>query len=238
MMDRELKNRLAISFHAPEPERKESFIRNLRPREIGIPEMIITQIPYIRLPIWLFSLLIVAVAIGGSVLGMEDTEFQITILLPFNAALAILEAHRSRRYGMSELEMATRFSLRSVVFARLVILGIVSGIVLCVSSPVIAVSFGRSTVSTAIRILIPYLITMMISLIIERSSLGRTHGYSSFVIAGVSLTLIAWVYNCAPVILDGYEEFISVWGLPAVIILLALTFAEQWKTVKNVEAFA
>lgn len=238
MMDRELKNRLADAFHAPEPEKKESFIKNLRPREIGIPEMIITQIPYIRFPIWLFSLLTAAVAMGGAVLGMEDTEFLITVLMPFNAAIAVFEAHRSRRYGMSELEMATRFSLRSVVFARLVILGIVSGIVLATASPVIAASFGRSTLLTAIRILIPYLITMMISLIIERSSLGRTHGYASFVIAGASLALMTWVYNCAPVILSGYEEFISVWGLPAMIILLAMTFAEQWKTVKNVEAFA
>ena len=238
MMDRELKSRLADAFHAPEPEKKESFIKNLRPREIGIPEMVLTQIPYIRLPIWLFSLLIVAVAIGGSILGMEDTEFQITILMPFTAAITVLETHRSKRSGMSELEMATRFSLRSVIFARLLILGIVSGIVLAIASPVIAASFGRSTVHTAIRILIPYLITMIISLIIERSPLGRTHGYASFAVAGLSLSVTAWAYNCAPLITAGYEEFVSVWGLPTVIILLALTITEQWRTVKTVEAFA
>ena len=79
---------------------------------------------------------------------------------------------------------------------------------------------------------------MIISLIIERSSLGRTHGYVSFAVAGLSLSVTAWAYNCAPLITAGYEEFVSVWGLPTVIILLALTITEQWKTVNNVEAFA
>ena len=238
MMDRELNQLLSDAFHAPEPEKKDAFIRNLRPRETGMVEMLLTQIPYIRLPIWLLSIAIALIAVGGSVLGMEDTEYVITILMPFSAAAAVLETQRSVRFGMSELEMATRFSLKSVVFARLLILGIVSGIILCLASPVIAVSFGRSTVLTAIRILIPYLITMLISLIVERSALGRTHGYASFLIAGLSLVVITWIYNCAPVIESGYEEFTSKWGLLTVLVLLALTFTEQWKTVKNVEAFA
>ena len=40
-------------------------------------------------------------------------------LLPFVALLAVTEGTRSAVYGMEELELATRFSLKSVLLARL-----------------------------------------------------------------------------------------------------------------------
>ena len=44
-------------------------------------------------------------------------------LLPFVALLAVTEGTRSAVYGMEELELATRFSLKSVLLARLCLVG-------------------------------------------------------------------------------------------------------------------
>ena len=158
--------------------------------------------------------------------------------MPFTAAVSVIETQRSKRFGMSELEMATRFSLRSVVFARMTLLGILSAIILCITSPVIAVSFGGSVIVTAVRILIPYLVTMIIGLHIERSTFGRNHGIISLAVAGASAAFVAWSYQLEENIFLQYELFTGSYGIIIAAVLLALTFAEQWKTVKNVEAFA
>ena len=226
------------AFAAPEPEHTEEFIRNLRPREIGTIGMLWGQMPYISPVAWIISVAITVLAIAGSILGIKDTELYIALAMPFTAAVSVIETQRSKRFGMSELEMATRFSLRSVVFARMTILGFVSALMLLIIAPVIAISLGGEIIVTAVRILIPYLITMVIGLRIERSTIGRNNGIASLVIAGVSATFVAWSYQLEENIFLQYEVFTGSYGIVTAAVLLALMFAEQWKIVNKVEAFA
>ena len=237
-MKNEWKDLLNDAFYAPDPKNKEDFLKSIRPREVSTFEMIWEQAAYIRIPVWIFSAMIVIFAVYGSVMGLETTENTITMIMPFTAAIAVIEAKRSGRCGMTEMEMATRFSLRSVVFARMVVLGVVAFIILCVSSPVIAIAFHEGTVLTAVRILIPYLVTMIISLRIERNSIGRKVGYSSLAIAVVVAILIYWVTNFEPRIVLCYMEILESWGILIALGLLVLTMMEQWKTMNNVEEFA
>ncbi len=238
MKKNDLDNLINEAFSAPEPERKQDFIRNLRPREVGTIQMIFGQVSYIRPATWILSVAITIFAIIGCVVGIDNTENIIAAAMPFTAALAVIETQRSKRYNMSELEMATRFSLRSIVFARMTILGIFSAIMLCVISPVIAISFGGNVIVTAVRMLIPYLVTMIIGLHIERSTLGRNNGFVSLVIAGASAIFVSWAYQLEENVFLQYELFTNSYGFILVTVLLVLTFVEQWKTVNNVEAFA
>ena len=234
----ELKNLINDAYRAPEPEKKQEFINKLRPRTIGTLKMLLQQIPYIRPYVWILSALIIALAITGTVMGGEGTDRLIALIMPFTAAVGILETGRSRRYNMSELEMATRFSLRSVVFARMTIFGFMSVILTAVISPLIAGSFGMDAVITAETILIPYLITMIVSLHIERSPVGRENGLLSVVIAAgvMFLFFVIWQSESGMAL---YSSFISGGcGIAAVMVLSALTLTEQWLTVRNVEAFA
>ena len=58
-------------------------------------------------------------------------------LLPFVALLAVTEGTRSAVYGMEELELATRFSLKSVLLARLCLVGSLHAVLLlCLTPPV------------------------------------------------------------------------------------------------------
>ena len=205
----EFKNLIKDAYYAPEPEKKKEFISRFRPRKVSTFRMLLQQIDKL-----------------------------VALIMPFTAAVGILENGRSRRYNMSELEMATRFSLRSVVIARMTIMGFLSVILTAIVSPVIAESFGMQAVITAETVLMPYLMTMIISLHIERSPLGRENGASSIVAAGavMLLFLLIWESESGNVL---YSSFISGGcGVAAVIILGALTLTEQWLTVRNVEAFA
>ena len=237
-MKEDWKTLLSDEFQAPQPKHKKEFLRNLRAREVSMPEMLLQQVAYVRPAIWLFALALVAIAIGGSLMRVETTVNVLTMLMPFSAAIAVLETRRSERCGMAELEMTTRFSLRSVVLARMMIVGIVSFLILCISSPMIAAAFDAGTVLTAVRILIPYLITMSISLLAERSPLGRKTGYASLAIAsGVSI-IIYWIDNYEPNVVANYLGMIDSWGIMIALGLMAFTAVEQWKTINGVEAFA
>lgn len=237
-MKNDMKQLLNDAFYAPEPKEKQNFLKNIRPREVSMLEMLLQQFSYIRVTVWLYALLLIAIAVLGSVYRVEQTTLVITMMMPFVAVASVLETRRSRKYGMSELEMATRFSLRSVVIARLLIVGLAAITVLCVVSPMIATTFGEDVNVTAIHIVIPYFITMIIGLWLERSPLGRATEYGSIVVAFVISFLALVFYFNHPVFMSSYTEIIEKWGVFVALLLMVITAMEQWKTVNNVEEFA
>lgn len=237
-MKNDMKQLLNDAFYAPEPKEKQNFLKNIRPREVSMLEMLLQQFSYIRVTVWLYALLLIAIAVLGSVYHVERTTLVITMMMPFAAVASVLETRRSRKYGMSELEMATRFSLRSVVIARLLIVGLAAITVLCVVSPMIATTFGEDVNVTAIHIVIPYFITMIIGLRLERSPLGRATEYGSIVVAFVISFLALVFYFYHPVFISSYTEIIEKWGVFVALLLMVITAMEQWKTVNNVEGFA
>ena len=109
----ELNNLINEAFAAPDPERKQEFLKTLRPREVGTVRMILGQIAYIGPAAWILAVAVTLLAITGCILGIEETEGLVAVVMPFTAAVSVIETQRSKRFGMSELEMATRFSLRS-----------------------------------------------------------------------------------------------------------------------------
>jgi hypothetical protein len=237
-MKNELKDALNTAFSAPEPRNKQAFLESIRPREVGTVEMLIQQARYIRTSVWLFALAIIAFALFGSWMQMEETKDLIPEIMPFLAAVSVLETRRSKKYGMIELEMVTRFSLRSVIFARMLVLGLLYLIILGITSPVIAVSFGGETIITAIQIVLPYLITMSICLQVERSSLGRKLEYASLAVATLVSAFMIWVKTYDFGLVSGSMELIENWGVLIVLSLTAVTVYEQWKTISNVEELA
>lgn len=113
-MNKRLKKQLDIAFYVPEPMEKKSFLKKLRPREINTAELLIQQVVYIRKIVWVFAFVILMVALIGAFSMNTKTENIIEALAPLAAVAAILEMHRSYRYQMTEFEMTTRFSIRSV----------------------------------------------------------------------------------------------------------------------------
>ena len=234
-MDKKLKRQLNAAFYTPEPVKKDSFLKNLRPREITTTEMISQQLPFIRKTVWLMAVAVLTVAVIGSYAASESTVHVIEALAPLAAISACLEIQRSYRYQMTELEMATRFSVKSVLFARMLIIGLAYAVVFCSIAPILSVRFGISVIVLASRILIPYLITVSICLHIERTEVGRKNRYLSMAIACLISISVFWIGNYD---MANLTEFITRWGPLVVVLLAVLTLYENYKTVNTMEAFA
>ena len=133
----EAKNReLLLLFFEPEekpdPVKKEEFLKTVmagqltRSVKITLDRMLLIQIKYIRKTAWLAALMILLAA-ALITKGNSDRVLQIAALTPLLAFVTEIETRRSYAYGMAELEMTTPFSLRSIRYARFMILGCSSG---------------------------------------------------------------------------------------------------------------
>ena len=133
-MDR-WKDELKLAFEAPMPLKKRQFLRTIEPSGMNMFEFLISQLGYIRKWIWGVSLLIFSVSLIGSVFLSVEMLWIISAMTPLLALIIVAESGRSEYYTMAELELATRFSLRSVILARLTILGLENAVLLCFLIP-------------------------------------------------------------------------------------------------------
>ena len=111
------------------------------------------------------------------------TLHRISALTPLLAFVTEIETRRSYAYGMAELEMTTAFSLRSIRYARFMILGLFDMAVLAGISLLIRKYVAMSVLLTLAHLLLPFLLTMIGALLLERTVFGRTHPYGSGVLA-------------------------------------------------------
>lgn len=245
-MTTEAKNReLLLLFFEPDekpnPAKKEAFLKNVmtgqitRATKITLDRMLLVQAKYIRKIAWLAALMILLVA-ALITKGNPDSVLQIAALTPLLAFVTEIETRRSYAYGMAELEMTTAFSLRSIRYARFMILGLFDMAVLAGISLLIRKYVAMSVLLTLAHLLLPFLLTMIGALLLERTAFGRTHPYGS----GVLALLIAVVTEgflipdspvAIPFVMYGFG-----WGLElAAVFLLAAVIALFCTNVKREE---
>lgn len=192
-MTTEAKNRelLLLFFEPdekPDPAKKEEFLKNVmagqlsRTARITLDRMLLIQVKYIRKTAWLAALMILLAA-ALITKGNPDSILQISALTPLLAFVTEIETRRSYAYGMAELEMTTAFSLRSIRYARFMILGLFDLAVLSGISLLIRKYIAISAMLTLSCLLLPFLLTMTGALLLERTAFGRSHPYGSGVLA-------------------------------------------------------
>ena len=152
-MTTEAKNRelLLLFFEPdekPDPAKEEAFLKNVmtgqitRATNMTLHRMLLIQVKYIRKTAWLAALMILLAAVLITK-GSPDSVLQISALTPLLAFVTEIETRRSYAYGMAELEMTTAFSLRSIRYARFMILGLFDMAVLAGISLLIRKYFCR-----------------------------------------------------------------------------------------------
>ena len=192
-MTTEAKNRelLLLFFEPdekPDPAKKEAFLKNVmtgqitRATKMTLHRMLLIQVKYIRKTAWLAALMILLIA-ALITKGNPDSVLQIAALTPLLAFVTEIETRRSYAYGMAELEMTTAFSLRSIRYARFMILGLFDMAVLAGISLLIRKYVAMSVLLTLAHLLLPFLLTMIGALLLERTAFGRSHPYGSGVLA-------------------------------------------------------
>lgn len=216
-MKQDMKAYLQEAFEAPKPERKETFLRKVGPVQISTFTFVQSQIGYIRKRVWAVSVLILLLALVCADYVGRESLWIISAFVPYIALCAVTESTRSVTYGMWELEMSTRFSLRSVTMARLVAIGLVH---LTILAGLIWVSGGTNLFPVIMRgvyLVVPYLLTSVLGVIAVRK-LQEYH--TAYVCTGCAVMVsilsvylrgfLSWVYE---------EKYFIWWCLLAVYLL-------------------
>ena len=155
-------------FSGTQPLEKTFSESRIPNSEVRLFNLILTQASYIRGWVWAVSALVFLAVLVGAVVLLWDMAWVVAALTPFLALAAVAEDVRSENYGMAEIEMATRFSLKSVVLARFVVLGAENLLVLCLLLPLGIKNNAMEPLQAGVYMLVPFLLTTYIGLCIVR----------------------------------------------------------------------
>ena len=240
------------AFLAPTPQRKKEFLEYLKKEavysektqrqkaqmenpnkaSIGIVAFILSQIVYIRKRVYLASLLILVLAVFAANYTRTDSVRNVAAMMPFIALCMVSESTRSETYGMAELEMASRFSIKSIMLARMGTIGFVHMISLCILIPVVRHGALISFVHAGIYLLVPYLAASVLEFAAVRRFRGK-EAMSACVAISVMISLLNSILKELLQILFGSKQFV-IWFVLAVY-LAGRTVVEYKKMIYQAE---
>lgn len=235
-MKRYLKQELKKAFAVPlpDPQEKARFLRTLPQSSIPMWRFVLTQTAYLRKWVPVLSVLFLLPTLRSDRDMNMDTLWGISALIPFLALLAVTESTRSAVYGMQEFEMSTRFSIKSVLLARMSILGLLDAFVLCALIPFYAAGIRLSLLQTGLYLLVPYLLTANSSLWIARHFHGREAFYGCLCAAVFVSMLSCGLRLLADTI---YRISSLHWWLLSAVFLLGKMGQEIRRTVTQTESY-
>lgn len=174
-MNKRLKQSIKAAYQAPKPDEREKhkFLGALPRSKISMGRFILIQASYMRKQTILLSMLLMIAMIIAAGSVAVHVLWASAALMPFLGILAVSESTRSMAYGMEELEMSTAFSLKSVVLARMCVLGLLDTAIL---GSLIIFCCNKSEVpllEAMAYILTPYMLTVSISLWLARHFHGK-----------------------------------------------------------------
>ena len=169
-MNNDIKERLKSVCTAPDPKRKDSFLKEHRKKEISMKELYIIQFSYIAPAIWILSAAIVAILLVISIYSEKYAVWVTSAFMPVLSTIAMTENYKSEIYQMNELEMSARFSLKTIIMVKMSIFGIVHSIILIILS----LLSSMNAIYSLVYLLVPYLITSNTSSILLRHYHGKS----------------------------------------------------------------
>lgn len=224
------KEALQQALTPPVPEKKRAFLRTLPKQEVGIGTLILSQAAYIRPWVWVVSLLLFGLVVLAAQLVEMDVIWILSAVMPFAALLIIMEFAKSSAYGMTELEMSSRFSLRTILLARMVMLGAVQLFGLLLTIPMA----GMIMVSNGVYLLVPYLLTALLGLVVVRRMRGKEGLFVCGSISAFVCILCPLSKQFVPMLY--VQEKRTMWVL-AIILLLIGIVKEYKTTIYHLEEF-
>ena len=206
MRDRELIDKLRMAPGAPDPVRKDAFIRKagmtLKQRSISFSQMLLIQLKYISKSVWVISFLAVVLTMIGLSIVPDDSISVLADLMPLLAGLGMIETFRAHMHGMDELEKATLISAKGALFAKMTVIGLVHLVTILIISALMTQLNAAQIVNAGLSLMIPYLITCIVCMEAERTRFGRDNiwcclGISIAVITLRELILTIGTFNTA-----------------------------------------
>jgi len=212
-----LEQELQRLFWAPAPQRREVFLAG-RPRPfIGHGAFVLIQASYIRKWVWVLSVAVFGILVGSAARWQREALWIAAGMMPFLALLAAQEHMRSAMYNMTELELSTRFSVKSIVLAKMGLLGSFHLLLLLLLLPLLVLYGQDGILRTGVYLLVPYLLTTFLSMAWVRRARGREGLYLCLGIAVLVSSLQVVGSNVA----DWYRGQLFPWWLLVLALLLA-----------------
>jgi len=235
-MNHQLKRNIQKAFAAPKPDQQEKarFLRTLPQPQISMFQFILVQALYVRKLSWAISGLILLLALFCTCNISEDTLWVVSAFVPLLGLLAVTEGNRSMTYGMIEFEMATRFSLKSVVLARMSILGLINFAVIAILTPLSRIGNDFSLLRTGMYLMVPYLLTVNFSLWITRQVNGRETIYGCMCVAVIVSGINTGLHFVTDLV---YQEIYTGWWIALIVFLLIGMAYEIHCTIKRTEEY-
>ena len=225
------KKQLRGIYAAPPPVSKRKFFRELPPPPMSTGYILWLQFSHISISSWFVSLAMLLAVLYLRHSYSEEGVAMVLASMPFLATVSVVESFRSRLYGMEELEMSSRFSLKSILLARMCIMGLENTLL----GMVIAFLLPGNVFQTILRIFVFYLAAAHICFRIVRELAGREGILSCFGLAAAGCIFILYTMTAFPVLYMGRYDYI--WLL-AGLILLYLAYREGKRNVQSVESYA
>lgn len=233
MMKTDIKTVLEEAFAAPKPTRKKEFLKTMKQPRICTFTCLLSQISYIRKRVWLVSFLLLATAVWSVGYVGADCIHIISALIPFIALCTVTESARSTAYGMTELEMASRFSIKSIMLARLGAIGMLHLFILCILIPFVAKTTMFSYLQVGVYLSVPYFIVSVLGLMAVRKLRGKEAFYVSIGISVIASYLNLLGKDSFPGL---YEEKRFIWWCAAFLYLIGKACSEYKQAIHPAEA--
>ena len=233
-MNSQLKKEIKKAFAAPEPDRQEKvrFLNMLPRSRISMLQFVLAQAAYVRKITLVLSALLLFPALMGAYYTDLNTLWTVSALVPFLGLLAVTESTRSAMYGMEEFEMSARFSMKSVVLARMSILGLLDVLLLCCAVPLCRVSSDITLLQTGAYLFVPYLLTVNLSLWITRRFRSKGAVYACMSVA----VLVSAANEGLHIMADFVYQFAYIkWWIILACLLAGAMIYETYCTIKRTE---
>ena len=172
MGDQIWKRGLRQVYQPPAPGKKGAFLHQLVQPELSTPQFLLTQAAYMRPWSWGLSVAVFVLALFLTPNMQPQDVWMVSALLPFVALATVTELSRSARFHMEELELSARFSLKSLLMARMTLLGVWNLVLLVALFPLVAGKSQLPLAMTGCMLLTPYCLTSLLCLVISRRFRG------------------------------------------------------------------
>ena len=182
MRNSELK-RLIKTAYGMEASGKTEFLKQYQRRELNLGELLCIQMQYMGAQLTVIGGYALAMLLGTLANINMNMARIAAALSPLAALFALTGLGKSRKYGMEEIEMSSRFSLRTVKIIRLAIIGVAGLAVMLAVSCMLRAVTGMSLFVSFAGAGMPYLVTTFLCMLLIRRWHSPKNIYGCAVIA-------------------------------------------------------
>lgn len=189
MNDKEIKRVLKNAYKITPTDSENDFLRKYGKRSTRLWDILLTEFRYMGVQSLISAALLITVFYLITRFDNLETTWFVSGALPILALILTSGLGRSERYGMQELEGASRFSLRFVKSVRMFILGITTLLLIVAISVLLS---GKTDCNLFVLIGVvgtPYMISVFGNLLITRRWHARENIIGCFAVTLLSCVL-------------------------------------------------